>query len=100
MPKTLRTARHQRLVELLVEGRQRAGLTQADLAARLGRYQSVVAAIEGGGRRIDLVEFLEIADALDLDAAFVVNAVRAVPTRGEPAFESQSPSGADLAGKS
>jgi hypothetical protein len=50
------------------------------LAARLGRYQSVIAAIEGGGRRVDLVEFLAIADALDMDAATVVEAVRAVPT--------------------
>ena len=81
MPKTLRTARHQRLIELLVEARVRAGLTQHQLAERLGRYQSVVAAIEGGGRRIDIVEFLEIADALQLDAAETVEAVRAVPLR-------------------
>lgn len=79
MPKTLRTARHRKLIELLVQARARAGLTQADLAERLGRYQSVVAAIEGGGRRIDLVEFLEIADALGIDATLVVDAVRSVP---------------------
>ncbi|WP_091683480.1 MULTISPECIES: helix-turn-helix transcriptional regulator [unclassified Methylobacterium] len=81
MPKTLRTARHRRLIELLVEARERAGLTQHQLAERLGRYQSVVAAIEGGGRRIDLVEFLEIADALELDPVQVVVAVRAMPPR-------------------
>ncbi|MBY0253233.1 MAG: helix-turn-helix domain-containing protein [Methylobacterium organophilum] len=79
MPNTLRTARHRRLVELLVEARERAGLTQSELGARLGRYQSVIAAIEGGGRRIDLVEFLAIADALGIDAASVVEAVRATP---------------------
>ncbi|WP_408903063.1 helix-turn-helix domain-containing protein [Methylobacterium radiotolerans] len=78
MPKTLRSARHRRLIELLVEAREQSGLTQSELASRLGRYQSVVAAIEGGGRRIDLVEFLEIADALDIDAAMVLNAVRAI----------------------
>jgi ribosome-binding protein aMBF1 (putative translation factor) len=79
MPNTLRTARHRRLIELLVEARERSGLTQIELGARLGRYQSVIAAIEGGGRRVDLVEFLAIADALDMDAAAVVKAVREVP---------------------
>lgn len=79
MPSTLRTARHRRLIELLVEARERSGLTQTELGARLGRYQSVIAAIESGGRRIDIVEFLAIADALDMDAAAVVEAVRAVP---------------------
>ncbi|MBN6820795.1 MULTISPECIES: helix-turn-helix domain-containing protein [Methylobacterium] len=78
MPKTLRSARHRRLIELLVEARERSGLTQSELASRLGRYQSVVAAIEGGGRRIDLVEFLEIADALEIDATVVLKAVRAI----------------------
>ncbi|KOX59595.1 XRE family transcriptional regulator [Streptomyces purpurogeneiscleroticus] len=79
MPSTLRTARHRRLIELLVEARERLGLTQTELGARLGRYQSVIAAIEGGGRRIDIVEFLAIADALEMDAAQVIEAVRAVP---------------------
>lgn len=79
MPSTLRTERHRRLIELLVEARVRSGLTQAELGARLGRYQSVVAAIEGGGRRIDIVEFLAIADALEIDARQLIDAVRAVP---------------------
>jgi transcriptional regulator with XRE-family HTH domain len=79
MPNTLRTARHRRLVELLVEARERSGLTQSELGARLGRYQSVIAAIEGGGRRIDLVELLAIAEVLEMDAVKVVEAVRAIP---------------------
>ncbi len=62
-----------------MEARERAGLTQTELGARLGRYQSVIAAIEGGGRRIDIVEFLAIADALEMDAARVIEAVRVVP---------------------
>lgn len=79
MPNTLRTARHRRLIELLVEARERAGLTQVELAARLGRYQSVVAAIEGGGRRIDIVEFLAIADVLEMDIVRIIEDIRAVP---------------------
>ncbi len=78
MPKTLRSARHRRLVELLVEAREQSGLTQSELASRLGRYQSVVAAIEGGGRRVDLVELLDIADALGIDTADLIKLVRTV----------------------
>jgi HTH-type transcriptional regulator/antitoxin HipB len=80
MPKTLRSERHLKLVELLVEARERSGLTQSELASRLGRYQSVVAAIEGGGRRVDLVEFLAIADALEIDAEALIAIVRSIRT--------------------
>jgi len=47
-----------------VERRKKAGLTQAEVAARLRRYQSFVATVESGQGRIDGVEFLEFADAL------------------------------------
>ena len=79
MPKTLRSPRQRRLAELLVEHRQAAGLSQADLAARLGRYQSVVAAMEGGGRRVDVVELLDLAEALGFDPRAVVDELRALP---------------------
>ena len=67
MPKTLRSPRQLRLIDLLVEQRKRAGLSQADLAKKLDRYQSVISAIEGGGRRVDVVELLDIAQAIGLD---------------------------------
>jgi transcriptional regulator with XRE-family HTH domain len=79
MPRTLRTARHLKLIELLVQARERSGLTQTELASRLGRYQSVIATIEGGGRRVDVVELLDIADALGIDAIDLVAAVRSTP---------------------
>src|SRR4051794_35090877 len=62
MPKTLRSPRQNRLAEIIAQRRLDAGLSQTELAKRLGRYQSVVAAIEGGGRRIDVVELLDLAD--------------------------------------
>jgi len=43
--------------------RQCAGITQRDLAAP----QSFVSAYENGQRRIDLLEFLAIAEALKAD---------------------------------
>jgi transcriptional regulator with XRE-family HTH domain len=42
-----------------------AGLTQDEVAGRLKRPQSFVAKYEGGERRIDVVEFIDIVRALE-----------------------------------
>ena len=47
--------------------RRKAKLTQVELAARLGKPQSVISAIEAGMRRVDLVEFLAVVRALNAD---------------------------------
>jgi transcriptional regulator with XRE-family HTH domain len=49
---------------LVATARKKVGLTQAELAANLGEYQSFVARLESGQRRVDIVEFLDIAGAL------------------------------------
>ena len=46
-----------------------ADLTQAQLAARLDRPQSFVAKYEGGERRLDVIEFMEVAEAIGFDPA-------------------------------
>ena len=67
--KSIFTSRYQRLKKLLIEARKDAGLTQVDLAAKLDRPQSFVSKYERGERRLDIVEFLEVADALRIDPA-------------------------------
>jgi transcriptional regulator with XRE-family HTH domain len=67
MPKTLRSPAHARLLALLRETREGAGVTQAELARRLGRPQSFVSKIEGGERRLDPVEFAAVFLALGAD---------------------------------
>jgi transcriptional regulator with XRE-family HTH domain len=62
-----------------VEKRKAAGLTQADLARRVGRYQSYIADVERGQRRVDVVEFLDLAEVLKLDPAKAVKAVQRSP---------------------
>jgi transcriptional regulator with XRE-family HTH domain len=47
-----------------VEARKTAGLSQQELARRLKRSQSFIAKLEVGERRVDVVEFIEIARAL------------------------------------
>lgn len=62
--KSLRSRTHRALRIVLVQARKDARLSQQELAKRLRRSQSFVAKIEGGERRVDLVEFIEIARAL------------------------------------
>jgi transcriptional regulator with XRE-family HTH domain len=56
-----------RFRHLLVNARKQARLTQADLASRLFRPQSFVSKYERGERRLDVVEFGQVAKALGID---------------------------------
>ena len=64
-----RKARAERLAALLVEARREAGLTQVELAEKLGRKQAYVSKYETGARGVDVLELMEIADVLGCDAA-------------------------------
>lgn len=52
---------------LLAKARKDAKLTQAELATRLQRPQSYISKYESGERRLDIIEFLEVAESLDID---------------------------------
>ena len=67
MRKSLKSAEYERLIAMLVAVRHAAGVRQQKLAAKLGKPQSFIAKYEGGERRIDLIEFIAIARALDAD---------------------------------
>ena len=76
MPRTLRSPRQKALIAMLIEQRKKSGLTQAKLAKRLRRYQSFVATVESGQRRID-VEFLDFAEAIGFDPIDAIKKLRA-----------------------
>jgi len=67
MQKSLKSSEYNRLVATLVAVRHAAGVRQLTLAKKLGRPQSFIAKYEGGERRIDVVEFIAIAEALGAD---------------------------------
>ena len=56
-------------LDLLFAARRKAQLTQQQLAKQLGRPQSFVAKYEGGERRLDVIEFLHLAEFLEMDPA-------------------------------
>ena len=53
-----------------------ANLTQKTLSARLNRPQSFVAKYESGERRLDVMEFIEVADAIGFDPAAFIRELR------------------------
>ena len=65
--KTLRSRRHRALSAALVNARKRAGFSQQELASRLKTSQTVIARIESGERRVDVVEFIDLGRALRID---------------------------------
>jgi len=58
---------YQALLYLLRELREQAGVTQVALGEQLGNTQTFVSKLERGERRVDVVEFVEICEALDTD---------------------------------
>ena len=58
-----------RLRRHLREMRVRANLTQAELGRRLNHTQQWVYKYEAGERRLDVIEFIEIAHAIGFDPA-------------------------------
>lgn len=81
MQKSLRTPRQLLLQSLLVEARKATGLTQAELADALGKPQSFVAKYENGERRIDVIEFVDIASALSIPAADLLARIEPAVTK-------------------
>ena len=75
------------------EMRIAAGLTQAALATRLDRPRSFVAKYEGGERRVDVIEFIEIAGAIGFDPTeFIKEFVSA----GQEPHDASAPCGKDV----
>lgn len=70
--KTLTTNRHAALIKMLIEARERAGLTQTEYAKQLGEYQSYVARLESGQRRVDVVELIAFSSILGIDPVEMV----------------------------
>ncbi|MBZ0164548.1 MAG: helix-turn-helix transcriptional regulator [Notoacmeibacter sp.] len=77
MPRSIHTDEYRVLTAILLEARQKAGLTQQEVANRLGKPQSYVAKVEGAERRIDVVEFIVLAKAIDADPGNLFHTVLA-----------------------
>lgn len=64
MSSSIFTQRHQEFIGFIASVRKAAGITQVELAERLGKPQSFVSKVERGERRLDVIEFCQVAEAL------------------------------------
>ena len=75
MKKSVHSPEYRLVLKKLVAMREQAGLTQRDLAKKLGREHSFVWRIETGERRLDVAEFFWVCQALNQDASATYRAL-------------------------
>ena len=73
--KSIFTDEYKILLQRLITARKEAGLRQEELARRLDKPQSFVSKYERRERRLDVVEFITICRALNVDARRVVGEI-------------------------
>lgn len=59
-----RSELYQSLLAALIQARKDAGVTQVQLAERIGQRQTFVSKYENGERRLDVAEYIVIARAI------------------------------------
>ena len=64
MQKSIHRPQYRAFLRLLRDTRERAGITQEELAAQLGETQSFVSKCERGERRLDIIDVHAFCEAL------------------------------------
>lgn len=76
MQKTIYSKESRALAKWLRKQRVEAGFTLRRFAKLLGIHHSILGKIEIGERRIDVVEFIKLVEALDADPHAVIDEIR------------------------
>jgi transcriptional regulator with XRE-family HTH domain len=75
MRKSIHSDQYRKVLDWLISARKAAGLTQQQVADQLGKPQSFVAKYEGDERRLDVVEFVTIANLLNADPTSAIRLI-------------------------
>lgn len=67
--------RYELFQKALADARQEKGLTQSEVATRLRKPQSYVSKYESGERRLDVVEFLEVCEAMAVSPSSILRKI-------------------------
>ncbi|MCJ7805829.1 helix-turn-helix transcriptional regulator [Patescibacteria group bacterium] len=70
--KTIYTTEYKDLIERLREARLAKGLTQIEVSERLKKGQSFISKVEGGQRRLDIVELKTLANVYGVDVSELI----------------------------
>ena len=67
--------RYELFQKALADARQGKGLTQSEVATRLRKPQSYVSKYESGERRLDVIEFLEVCEAMSVNPSSILRKI-------------------------
>lgn len=70
--KSIFSDRYIKMLWLLITARKQKPLTQVELAQKLKKPQSFVSKYELGERRIDVIEFITICEAISADLCDII----------------------------
>ena len=76
---SIRSDLYKRMIELLVQARKDAGVTQVELGKRLGQRQTFVSKFELGERRLDAAEFVSVCRAIETDPGKLIDEAERSP---------------------
>jgi len=84
MTKSVFTDAYRTFLKLMIETRREASVHQSELADRIRWDQPTISNAERGIRRLDVIEFVTIAKALDVDPVeLMAELVRRLPDKIE-----------------
>lgn len=64
-----------KFIHALSSARKSSNITQCELAIRLNKPQSFISKYESGERRLDVIEFLQICNALNIDPSIILSKI-------------------------
>lgn len=67
---------YRRIIDLVRDARLELGLSQREVARRLGKHPSFVNKIEKLERRLDILEFMALAEVIEVDPADLIKRIR------------------------
>jgi predicted transcriptional regulator len=73
--KSIYAKQHTALRDFWIDRRKELNLSQAELANKLNVIQSLIGKIETGDRRLDIVEMIDYAEALEVDPHTVIDLI-------------------------
>lgn len=77
--KTIYQARYATFIDALISARKDQSLTQLEVAQALGKPQSYIAKIEGKDRKLDVVEFVALCEAIHQDPCNLIKVLQGTP---------------------
>ena len=75
MPTSQFTDAYASFLRVLIAARKGAGVSQVELARRVGRDQPFISLVERGVRRLDLIEFYVLARGIGADPSELFNEI-------------------------